>query len=133
MTSLLPKSRRPDVTFHTDGRIDITARIARFLQLQRGDVIDIACHYGEYLLYVRLKNSQRVGRHEATVFPSNGGLRRSNNYRAHSKTLCEAIFKECSVPAGFVTGNKPLRLPAGSPVIFGPNGTAIPLITKNPL
>lgn len=127
MTSLLPNSRRPDVTFYPDGRIDITARIAKVLHLQQGDVIDVAMQYGECLLYVRLRSSECVGRHKATVYATNKGKHQANNFRAYSHQLCRAIIKESEVAAG------PARLPAGSPVIFGPNGTAVPLITRNPL
>ena len=126
MTSLLPNSRRPDVIFHSNGRIDITARIARMLQLQNGDVIDVAVSCEEYLIYVRLRAAECVGRHEATVHPTNKG---NNNFRAYSHRLCKSIR---SILNGF-PAEKPLRLPAGSPVIFGPNGTAVPLITRNPL
>ena len=129
MTSLLPNSRRPDVIFHPNGRIDITARIAKVLQLQNGDVIDVAVSYEEYFIYVRLRAAECVGRHEATVHPTNKGKHRNNNFRAYSHRLCKSIRNALN---GF-PAEKPLRLPAGSPVIFGPNGTAIPLITRNPL
>ena len=91
MTSLLPNSRRPDVIFHPNGRIDITARIAKVLQLQNGDVIDVAVSYEEYLLYVRLRATKCVGRHEATVHPTNKGKHRNNNFRAYSQRLCKSI------------------------------------------
>ena len=134
MTSLLPNSRRPDVTFYPDGRIDITARIAKILELQSGDVIDVAAHYGEYLLYVRLRASGCVGRHEAQVYPSKRGKYKANNFRAYSKTICCAIRKAATVPGCKTAGeSNPLRLPAGTHVTFGIYGTAIPLITSNPL
>ena len=128
MSSILHNSRRPDVVFHNNGRIDITARIAKLLRLQDGDVVDIDTDYGEYLLYVRLRSAQRIGRHEATVHPTNRGKHNNNNFRAYSKNLCRAFRRHIGYNA-----DKPLRLPAGSPVIFGPNGTAIPIITHNPL
>lgn len=129
MISLLPNSRRPDVTFHHNGRIDITARIAKMLHMQSGDVIDIAASGEEYLLYVRLRSDECVGRHEATVYPTKVGKNVSNNFRAYSNRLCKAIFE---VVFGTRNGNT-ARLAAGSPVLFGPNGTGIPLITRNPL
>ncbi len=129
MTSLLPNSRRPDVTFHANGRIDITARIAKMLHLQDGDVLDVATSGEEYLLYVRLRSDERNGRHEATAYPTKRGKNKSNNFRAYSSHLCKAISK-----AVFgVYGHHSARLIAGSPVLYGPNGTAIPLITRNPL
>lgn len=126
MTSLLPNSRRPDVSFHPNGRIDITARIAKMLHLEQGDVIDVAVGNEEYLLYVRLRSEQCVGRHEAQVYPTNRGGK-SRNFRANSRHICSAIIKASNCD------NKAARLPAGSPIIYGPNGTAIPLITRNPI
>ena len=127
MTSLLPDSRRPDVTFRKDGRIDITARIAKMLHLQHGDVIDIATENDEFLLYVRLRGDQTIGRHEAQCRQTK---QHSFNFRCYSKRLAQAIIRIVGKPSIGFAG---VRLPAGSPVIFGPNGTAIPLITRNPL
>lgn len=128
MSPLLTNSRRPDVTFCPDGRIDITARIAKILQLQSGDVINIAAEYGEYLLYVSLRAGQCVGHHEATVSPTNHGKRHSNNFRAWSKFLCQSVSIAAHGRAGVRT-----RLIAGSPVSLAGYGTALPLITRNPL
>lgn len=129
MTSLLPNTRRPDVTFHPNGRIDITARIAKMLHLQRGDVIDVALSSGEYLLYVRLRNSQCTGRHEAAAMPTNKGKRENNNFRAYSSRLCKAVCNE--VFGADYCGTA--KFPAGHPIVFGPNGTGVPIITRNPL
>ena len=134
MDTLLPNSRRPDVTFYPDGRIDITAHVAKILHMQQGDVIDIVLAGAEYLLYVRLRSNECVGRHEAQVYPSKRGKHKANNFRAYSKTICRAIRKAATVPGGFSAGeNSPLRLPAGTPITYGTAGTAIPLITRNPL
>lgn len=128
MTSLLPNSRRPDVSFYPDGRIDITARIAKMLELQSGDVIDVAAHYGEYLLYVRLRASECVGRHEAQVYPTKKGKRPSHNFRAYSHSLNQELLKVV-----YGKSSMAARLPAGTPVTFGIYGVAVPLITQNPL
>lgn len=130
MTSLLPNTRRPDVSFHCNGRIDITARIAKMLHLQRGDVIDVALTNGEYMLYVRLRQSQCTGRHEAAAMPTNKGKRENNNFRAYSSRLCKTMLN--SVRSGS-DNEKVLRFPAGHPMVFGPNGTGVPIITRNPL
>ena len=39
---LITNTRQGDITFHADGRIDITAHVAGTLHLQRGDVLNIA-------------------------------------------------------------------------------------------
>ena len=77
------RTRRPDITFYRNGRIDITASVAERLSLRAGDVIDIARGKEEYYLYVRLRRSDgAVGRHEAQCYPSKSGTR---NFRAYSK------------------------------------------------
>lgn len=129
MTPMLQNTRRHDITFHPSGRIDITARIAKILHLNAGDVIDVGVSGEEYLLYVRLRAAECVGRHEATVHPTNRGKHRANNFRAHSRHLCQAILKA----SGNALGMKTLRIPAGNPVTHAPNGTAIPLIIRHQL
>ena len=42
MKSILPNSRKHDISFHASGKIDISAHIAKKLSLAPGDVIDIA-------------------------------------------------------------------------------------------
>lgn len=121
MTSILDNTRRPDITFHSNGRIDITARVATALALQPGDTIDIARDTGEYYLYVKHRNA--VGRHEAQCAPTYKG-RTCNNLRAHSKRLCQAVLK--------VNGNYlEARLPVGEPISHPSLGTALPLIIKH--
>lgn len=126
MTSLLDKSRRTDIRFNPNGRIDITAHIAKSLQLQSGDVIDIAHYNGEYYLYVRYRAKQYFGRHEATAYPTKIGLHRSNNFRAYSKQLCDSICRVCNCADGR------LALFSGKPLTIQQLGIAIPLITLNP-
>lgn len=130
MQSLVPNSRRPDVTFYPYGRIDISSRVAVVLGLQRGDVIDVAEHKGEYLLYVRQRVEDVVGRHEASVFPSKKGKNHANNFRSYSRKLCEAIY---NTSRQSLDDYKKLRLPVGEPVTIENYGTAIPIITRNPL
>ncbi len=128
MTSLLKNSRRPDVSFYPDGRIDITSRIAKQLSLGEGDVIDVAIHKGEYLLYVRHKKENIVGAYEATVHATKKYKTAAYNMRAYSLKLTNALFCETGRE-----NTEPLRLPAGSPVNIEGIGIAIPLITRNPL
>jgi hypothetical protein len=131
MQSLVPNSRRPDVTFYPYGRIDISSRVAVVLGLQRGDVIDVAEHKGEYLLYVRRRAKDVIGRHEAFVFPSCRGKRYANNFRSYSRKLCQAMYEASQPPSN--GGDKKLRLSVGEPVTIENYGTAMPIITRNPL
>ena len=122
METILGNTRKPDVTFYKNGRIDLTSRIAKMLNLGNGDVIDIGLCNGEYMLYVRLKNAQVVGNHEARCYTSK---RNSHNFRAYSKKLCNAILSAC--------GANKAQLASGVVVEVEALGTAIPLITRNNL
>lgn len=98
MQSLLGnRSRKPDVTFRSDGRIDIAARVSKMLGLGAGDVIDIGYDSEEYYLYVRAKAAEIVGRHEAQCRPANPAVRNGHYFRAYSTTLCAAILGAAGV------------------------------------
>ena len=129
MTSLLNKStRRADVTFFQSGRIDITARVVKLLDLQPGDVIDIAVSGGEYLLYVRTKAAQVIGNHSGQVRTTKkySCSRYSLNFRAYNKQLCHNLREVCP-GTGY-----PLHLPCGNPRQQD-GRIVLPLITLNPL
>lgn len=119
MTNLLPTTRKPDVTLHADGRIDIAARPAKLLGLQAGDVIGIALdeRTSEAYLYVRHRNA--VGRHEAQVYPTNRRGKICNNYRCHSKRITSRLLGDERQDA---------RLPAGDIVETPSFGPALPLV-----
>lgn len=120
MTSLLPDSRRPDMSVCFSGRIDITSRVARMLNLHPGDVIDI-CHSGsEYYLYVRISASEAVGRHEGQCYPTSNSAA-GGTFRVWSARLARAILDASG------SGNRKLRFPCGLPVIIN-NKTYIPAI-----
>lgn len=135
MKSLLSNTRRPDITFHTSGRIDITARLVHILGIHQGDVIDIATDGNEYLLYIRHNGSEVTGRHEAQCYPTNAA---GKNFRCYSKRLCEAVVDAIrhDSPGNTAVGptGNAVRLPAGAPLFSRTIGKdAIPLITRNPL
>jgi hypothetical protein len=122
MGSIIGNSRRPDVTFYINGRIDITSRIAKQLCLTEGDVIDIDKRNGEYLLYVRYRSDCAIGRHEARCKASKNN---SNNFRAYSKQLTDAILNAC--------GAEKAQLASGAVVELEDIGIAVPLVTRNNL
>lgn len=121
MIRLLQNTRRPDVTLHASGRIDIAARAARLLGLCAGDVISIALdeRTGEAYLYIRHHNA--VGRHEAQVYPTNKRGKVCNNFRCHSKRITSRLLAE---------GQQVARLPAGDPLDTQTFGVALPLIIR---
>lgn len=123
MGSILGNTRRADISFHRNGRIDITATVAKTLKLSKGDIIDVDYRNGEYRLYVRLRECEAIGRHEAQCYPTKEG---SHNLRANSKRLCRAILAACNAV-------KEAKLLIGEVVEFPPFGLAISLITRNNL
>ena len=125
MTSLLGNTRKSDVTFHNNGKIDISARITKQLTLHEGDVIDILLHEGEFMLYVKLRRDDKIGRHEAECHSTKKGKAQGNNMRAYSARLTKILLDACRT-------NDVARLPAGE-VVETPYGRAVCLITNNPL
>lgn len=121
MTSLLPSTRRPDITFYHNGRIDISSNIAKQLNIHSGDVIDIMSDGGEYYLYVRLHAA--VGRHEAQCFIANTVSR--HTFRAYSVRLSRIML---SITNSTIKASLPCGVPSDQPF-----GKAIPIITKNKL
>lgn len=117
MQSILGNTRKADITFYASGRIDISARVAKHLQLSRGDVLDIMIDQDEFYLYVRLRSPN--GRHEAMVFPTN---KAGNHFRTSSSRLCTAILQKCK------TTDK-AKLCVGEPT-ENEYGKLLPIITK---
>lgn len=107
------------MTFYCDGRIDITSRVAKILQLHEGDVVDIGVHQGEYYLYVRNRFTNIVGKHEAQCFASK---KNSCNFRAYSKKICSAILQ--------LSQASKARIAAGEVVELPEVGRAVPLIIR---
>ena len=123
MTTLLNNTRRHDVAFHRDGRIDITAHIAKQLNMQAGDVIDIAKGQGEFLLYIKHKAETVIGRHEAQCYKTNKSCRVSNNLRAYSTRLTAQVLALCSA-------TDTARLNAGQPFKHPLLGITAPIIIR---
>lgn len=124
MESILGSTRKADVSFNANGRIDITARVSKMLTLAAGDVIDLGINDDfETYLYIKHRCKDIMGNHEAQVYATNKGA--SMNFRAHSIRLCRYVLKECKT-------NK-ARLPVGKPIYIADIGVCIPLITRNNL
>ena len=125
LKSRLEKSRKADISFHKNGKIDITARVVHLLSIQDGDVIDVGVENSECFLYVRHKGRNCMGRHEAQCSPTK---RNSYNFRAYSVRLCRAMmnFAECS------DTDKTLHLACGEKIEKG-NQNYLTLIFRNKL
>lgn len=101
MTPILETTRRPDITLNQNGKIFITARVARMLSLSPGDSINIVCYDKEFLLFAK-KN--RIGRHKAQCYPTKKG---SYNFCANSVRLVRKFFSICGIKdqrASFMVG-----------------------------
>ena len=122
MERLLGNTRRPDVSFYKNGRIDITARTARLIDLRAGDVVDVAIDGGEYYLYARVKADKAAGRHEAVCRATNSGPR-CRNLRAYSRRLCDKVLKAAGTQGS-------ARLPVGEPLDHPALGNALPIIIR---
>lgn len=122
MKSLLPNSRKHDISFHLSGKIDISAHIARSLSLAPGDVIDIAQESGEWYLYVKLRSGHYAGRHEGRVWATARG---KGTFRTCSTAITHAVLA-----AAGVTGR--LRCPCGTEIERN-NVKYITIIYRRPL
>lgn len=86
-------SRRPDITFYSSGRIDITSALADRLGLEHDDVIDIAVDGLEYYIYILVHSAK--GQYEGKCRSTKNGKRGpGRNFRAYSKTICRHITKD---------------------------------------
>lgn len=117
---ILENSRKPDLTFHRDGRIDITARISNMLDLKSGDVIDILFDGEDWFMYVKYRAGEVVGRHEAQCHPTNRGKKRCRNFRTNSKRICNAVLE--------MSGGDTARIIAGESREYANIGKAVIII-----
>lgn len=119
---LLRHTRRPDISFDSNGTIRITARLARLLDLAPGDSLNVAVRDDEYLLHA-LPAREARGRRQARCYPTKKG---SSNFCANSVRLARAVLHAAAPTlnhAAFLTG-EPLRI----------DGTLyVPIITRSPM
>lgn len=122
MLGIICNTRKPDVSFYHNGKIDICARVVKLLDLHNGDVIDVATDGIEYYLFCRIRSKDAVGKHEATCRPTKN-IGKCNNLRAYSHKLCKAMLKASN--AEYYA-----KMPAGDVVVIEDGIKAVPLITK---
>ncbi|MBE6336254.1 MAG: hypothetical protein E7066_06230 [Lentimicrobiaceae bacterium] len=120
MKSLLGNTRKPDLTFHSSGKIDITSSVVSCLRLSAGDTIDIMTDGEEFYLYVKHRApmaSRCKGRvHKSGMYGS--------HFRAWSVRLCKIILAECNA-------NDIVRLSVGEKITDEKYGNMLPIITKH--
>ena len=123
MKHLLGNTRRHDITFCADGRIEISAHVTRALDIHPGDVIDIALDDLGREVYLYVKHRQPAGRHKAQCYRTGKG-RTCNSLRAHSVEICRQVLDL----NGFSTTQA--RLPVGDLVEVSGIGKTLPLIIR---
>lgn len=125
VSRLLGRTRRHDLRFCRNGRIDISSRVAVTLGLRNGDVIDILRddHTGDCWLY-RAAHAEGCSRHEAQVLnPQRQHTGRA--MRAYSVKLCRAMFSMAKVSCDV------LRVPTGTEAEDVEGHEALPIIIRN--
>lgn len=123
MKSILMEARRPDITFHRSGLIELTSRIAKMLDLHDNDAIDILRPDDDYVMpdcYLVVHKDAMGSR--PRVRPSHKGKRINRHYRAHSVVMCRYILRLCHQ-------QERVSLNVGERVTLHPYGYALPLIT----
>jgi len=123
MKRLLENTRRHDITFNADGRIEISAHVTRELDLHPGDVIDVAVDEVGRECYLYIKHRQPAGRHKAQCHRTGRG-RTCNSLRAHSVEICRKVLDM----RGFSTSQA--RLPVGEAVAVDGVNRALPIIIR---
>lgn len=122
MKHLLENTRRHDITFNASGRIEISSRVTRELDLKPGDVIDIAVDERTREVFLYVKHRQPTGRHKAQCYRTGKG-HTCNSLRAHCVEICRQVLDI----RGFSATQA--KLPVGDPVdIQGVK--ALPLIVR---
>lgn len=126
MKHLLENTRRHDITFNASGRIEISSRVTRALDLHPGDVIDVAIDEvgRECYLYIKHRAEKLSGRHKAQCHVTNSRVKKCNSLRAHSVELCRQVLDM----RGFSATQA--RLPVGDPVEIPGTGKALPIIIR---
>lgn len=122
MKHLLENTRRHDIAFHANGRIEISAHVTRVLGILPGDVIDIAVDERTREVYLYVKHRQPAGRHKAQCYRTGKG-RTCNSLRAYSVEICRQVLD--------IRGDKvrQVKLPVGDPVDLQ-GAQALPLIIR---
>lgn len=125
MQSILGHTRKADITFHRNGRIDISAIVTKSLGLNAGDVLDICMSdYGEYYLVIAQKAINTNGNHRAKVFVTKKGRKHNRNMRTYCVKLCKAMLELHQ------TANEKVSFAVGSPVKDAVYGLVLPIITR---
>ena len=96
--NIIPTTRRGDVTFHADGRIDLTAHVTKSLDLHDGDVINIIESgevFPEHYLYRARDATETIGRHACVCHSAKPGV---NYLRVFNRSMARYVLHLCQCP-----------------------------------
>lgn len=122
---LIAVTRHNDITFHSNGRIDLTAHVSRVLGIMPGDVINIASDdssFPELYLYVARRADDTLGRHSCRCRPAKSNGR---YLRFFSKRLATLILDATQ-------STERVSLRVGASTIVPGLGLALPIIIPHP-
>ena len=124
LKSILGRTRRPDISFSRNGRIELSSRVAQLLTLHKGDVIDVLIddRTGDCFLYRKCHTLEGM-RHEAQVYRTNAC---GQHFRTYSRRLCREVLQALNFH-----GEK-MRLPTGGEVVPIEGHDVLPII-NNPI
>lgn len=123
MIKVLGIKRRPAITVHSSGRIDISSHVSKTLRLVPGDTIDVAILGADVFLYVSSKNSDIPGEMQARCRRVNAT---GNHLRVNSQEIASVIRSQYKK---WESRDK-IRLACGEPKEIEGLGTAVPIITR---
>ena len=123
MLPILTHSRKPDITFYNNGRIEVSRRLARILGIRKGDVLNLMQENNRHYLYLSSLAVWSNGSHEAACSPSAPG---SRHFRAHSVALARAAARVAAAEGCAKVGAY-----AGDPMLSEIYGVYVPLFLLN--
>lgn len=124
MQNILSHNRRPDLTFHKSGRIDISSRVVGLLILHPGDVISIAKERDGFFLYI-VARQEEIPAHFSYSGRCFSANKSASSLRTQSCRLCNEILRASR-------RENVVKLPVGD-VVETSIGRAVPIITQNAL
>lgn len=121
MESIIGSPRRADITFHHNGCIDITSRVAKSLGIKPGDSIGIMRDGYEYYLKCHHHVESASGFWVAVCRPAS---RKGSGYmRAYCKQLTAPVLEACAA-------HKKVGLPCGEIVSDRLGNKLMPIIMR---
>lgn len=100
---IIGPTRRTDISFYSDGRVELSSYVVKTLGLQHGDVVDVASDGHEYFLFAAVQAPQ--GRHRTQCRETNPG---GKHFRFNSVRLARTMLE-----AAGAQGCDVVHLPVG--------------------